>query len=56
MIGVVVICCGGIKVEFGFGIRVMFMGVVFFGGIGVVGGVGVDSIVFCSSCLFGLVL
>lgn len=40
MIGVVVICCGGIKVEFGFGIRVIFIGVVFFGGIGVVGGVG----------------
>lgn len=38
MIGVVVICCGGIKVEFGFGIRVTFTGVVFFGGIGVVGG------------------
>lgn len=57
MTGAVVICCGGTKVEPGFGTRVTPTGVVFSGGTGVVGGdrVGVDSTVLCSSCLSGLV-
>lgn len=55
MTGAVVICCGGTKVEPGFGARVTPTGVVFSGGTGVVGGVGVDSTVLCSSCLSGLV-
>lgn len=38
--GAVVICCGGTKVEPGFGTRVIPTGVVFSGGTGVVGGVG----------------